>query len=77
MKHKNIIHRIIVDKEMMIKGIADLLYHDKIPTKSLIRSHISWVTWYNGYGAMEDQMEEIRALYPDATKIYKILYEMS
>ena len=75
MKHKDIIHRIAVDKEMMIKSIAYLLYFDKTPTKKAIRDNISWITWYNGYGSMEDQIDEIRALYPDATKIYEMLYE--
>lgn len=75
MKHRDIIHRVIVDKEMMIKSIAYLLWADKTPTKKAIRDNISWVTWYNGYGAMEDQMEEIRNLYPAATKIYKMLYQ--
>ncbi len=74
MKHRNIIHRIIVDKEMMIKAIASLLYHEKTPTKKAIRDHISWERWCGGYSAFEDQMTEIRNLYPAATDIYYKLY---
>lgn len=75
MKHKNIIHRIPVDKEMMIKGIASLLcINRELPTKKQIRSHLSWISWYCGYGALEDQPECIRDLYPEACEIYNKLY---
>lgn len=77
MKHRNIIHRIPVDKEMMIKSIAELLYHGyeiKYITKQKIISNLSWTTWYCGYGVIEDQPEPFRDLYPQATKIYLKLY---
>lgn len=79
MRHRNIRHDFPVDKEMVIKSIADLLFqkdgnHKDLMTKKRIRDHLSWITWYNGYGSIEDQPDCIRDYYPQATKIYNELY---
>lgn len=79
MRHRNIRHEFLVDKEMVIKNIADLLFqqdgnHKDLMTKKRIRDHLSWITWYNGYSAIEDQPKCIRDYYPQATKIYNALY---
>lgn len=84
MKHKNIRHIIIVNKEMMIKSIADLMFNNSIYgpeerhhveiTKLNIRKHISWTTWYCGTSGIEDQPDDVKKFYPKATRLYLKMY---